>query len=438
MREPRRFLAAQPLDRVIGEERRHAVLGRAVVLGRQQVHRARRRVVAERGEPLDPRPVVVGDVEHGVEAGQDAVVRRQPRVVGAARRAADRATGRCSRTAPVRSRSAGRRGRSCRTGRRAACRWRRRDGSSGTCPCRGWPGPARTAPPGCSGVRATHPGTRERVEVRRAHERVSGGRQAVAAELVERDEQDVDRHRTSASAASTAATVRTAPVRVRRRGPPPAPSSPAPARRQSYDVVDGVDVSGDEAVVAVEVAALEQRPGVEARQRLDLDIGARRQRLPHAAVTASVRSCSRRRRRPRCDAPRRTALGRHRSVDPQDGRAGGRRRTLGQSADRRARAHDDIGTLSFEGGDRLGDALLDRRIGEPVAPSRVEQIDPHVVHGVGGRARVHPRAGRTWRRARRRCAGTRSSSSGSRYAAAAAQRPTTNRRMAATTSAPAC
>ncbi len=115
---------------------------------------------------------------------------------------------------------------------------------------------------------------------------------------------------------------------------------------------------------------------------------------------------------------------------------GRRRRTLGQSADRRARAHDDIGALAFEGGDRLGDALLDRRIGEPVAPSGVEQVDPHIVHGVGARARVHSRAGRTWRRARRRCAGTRSSSSASRYARHAAQRPTTNRRMAATTSAP--
>ncbi len=100
VREPRRLLAPQPLDRVIGEERRHAVLGRALGLGRQQLHRAGRRVVAERGEPVDPRPVVVGDVEHGVEAGQDAVVRRQPRVVGTVGEHADRATGRCSRTAP--------------------------------------------------------------------------------------------------------------------------------------------------------------------------------------------------------------------------------------------------------------------------------------------------------------------------------------------------
>ncbi len=205
VREPRRLLATQPLDRVIGEERRHAVLGRAVGLGRQQVHRARRRVVAERGQPVDPWPVVVGDVEHGVEAGQDAVVRRQSWVVGTAGEPRiERLVGVAEQHRFVAGPPGGERDRV-----EPGVEWRAVGDDSMVHLVHArveagptWPAGRRLAVV----VRQPHPGTRERVEVRRAHERVSGGGQTVAAELVERDEQDVDRHRTSASAASTAAT----------------------------------------------------------------------------------------------------------------------------------------------------------------------------------------------------------------------------------------
>ena len=145
-------------------------------------------------------------------------------------------------------------------------------------------------------------------------------------------------------------------------------------------LVDAVDVSGDEAVVGVEVAALEQRPGAEARQRVDRDIGAgrsgllaqqRHRRFDRALDGGDDGDTT-------CVAHR---AGGHRSVDPQHGRVGGRRGTLGQTADRRARADDHVGTPAFEGLDRVSDAALDHRIGEPMAASRVEQILPHLVHG---------------------------------------------------------
>ena len=181
------------------------MFGRALVLGRQQVHRAGRRVVAERGEPGDPWPVVVGYVEHRVEAGQDAVVRRQPRIVGPAGETwIERLVGVAEQHRFVAGAPGGERDRV-----EPGVEWR----AVGDDPmvhlvhARVEAGP--TGPAGCRlavVVRQPHPGTREGVEVRRAHERMSGSGQAVAAELVERDEQDVDRHRTNASAASTAAT----------------------------------------------------------------------------------------------------------------------------------------------------------------------------------------------------------------------------------------
>ena len=137
-----------------------AVLGRPRRARQRPAPRCRRRATSV-AEVVQPLPATGGDrlgqVEHRVEAGQHALVRRQPRVVRVRRRGAGRRPGRCSRTAPARTRRGGPCGRRCRSGRRAACRWRPPGCSSGTCPCTARRGPARTARPGRSGGRRRTP-----------------------------------------------------------------------------------------------------------------------------------------------------------------------------------------------------------------------------------------------------------------------------------------
>ena len=189
MREPGTVLALEPLEQPVGEEGRMAVLGRSIGLRLQRPLSVVARLVSQSVQPRQPRLQFV-EAEADVEARQHAFVREEPGVVGVAdhtgidaligvaeqgRREAGPPSGVGDVVEPLVE--------GCPIGDDPVVHL------VGARVQHGPPGRARrrlaVVPREADPVRG------ELVEVRRADQRMPGRRQAVAAELVERDEQDV-------------------------------------------------------------------------------------------------------------------------------------------------------------------------------------------------------------------------------------------------------
>ena len=190
IREPRGVLATQPGDEVVGEERRDAVLGGALGFGGERTLAVGGHVVAERCEPGPPRPLVVGELEADLEARRVPLVARQAPVAGVGDGpGVDALVG-------VAEHRRGVPGPAGDAGDVVQTPVQRRPVADHAVVHLVRPG-VEARPPRAAGCRlavvARQTGARRRqpVERRGAHDGMPGGAQAITAELVEGDEQDV-------------------------------------------------------------------------------------------------------------------------------------------------------------------------------------------------------------------------------------------------------
>ncbi len=190
VREPRSGLAMEPGDDGVAQEGGHAVLGGTVGFGGQGGVAAGGHVVAEPSEPRPPPVLLVGQVQLQVEAGEEALVRPQPGVVGPRRRpGVDPLIG-------VPEHGGGVAGPARRPGHVVEAEVEGRAVAHHTVvelvrPC------VETGPPRSARGRLAvvpgeaHPLARQPVEIGGLHHRVPGTRQAIASELVEGHEENV-------------------------------------------------------------------------------------------------------------------------------------------------------------------------------------------------------------------------------------------------------
>ncbi len=148
---------AQPAQESIGEKRRRRQLGRPLVLELKCSDRVVE-VISVMVQPMQPRQLPTTHVENRVEPWQHSLVCRQSRIVGVVDQSRIDSLVGVAEQGRLVSGAGGQRGRCCRIGCPAECRWRRPGCSSDMCPCRGRPARASTARPARNAGRAEHPG----------------------------------------------------------------------------------------------------------------------------------------------------------------------------------------------------------------------------------------------------------------------------------------
>ncbi len=198
MREPRRVLSADPVDEMIGEERRLRQARRPIGFGDQRVLGVTQ-VMSVVGEPGQPRFAMPRQVEADLEAGEYPFVVRQARVGGVGHEPrVDALVGVAEQRRPI----AGALRHSGDVVEPVVER-----GAVADHPIRHLVGAGverRSTRSARGGLREvvgeTDAAGGERIEIRCAHDGVSGAAQGIAAVLVERDQQDVGaRHRRATS-----------------------------------------------------------------------------------------------------------------------------------------------------------------------------------------------------------------------------------------------
>ncbi len=177
--EPRFAPVFDPTQELVGQERRLRELGRAVGLGLEGGVGVGEDVPGL-GQSLQPRPSVTGEVEADVEAGKDALVVRQARIVGIGDGAGIHPLVGVAEQRRGVAGAVGRPGRCCRSDDRVESRCRGPGSSSGRSRCRAPPDPAHRARPGRGGW----PGEPLRRRARRGSGFArSGGRRTTANRL---------------------------------------------------------------------------------------------------------------------------------------------------------------------------------------------------------------------------------------------------------------